>query len=85
MAQQYESNPQLMANPASYAAAIVNGTNFAATSRGIWVGVAGNVNVVMEGGGTVLFTGALAGTVIPVRATQVASTSTTATNLVALW
>lgn len=83
MAQQYESNPELMANPASFAVAIVVNTPFSVTCRAIYVGGAGNMTVEMEGGGTVAFNGVLAGTVLPVRAKNV--TTATATNLVALW
>jgi hypothetical protein len=36
-------------------------------------------------GATTLFTGILAGTLLPVRATRVKATGTTATNIVALW
>lgn len=71
-------------NPAASAEAIVNGTDFSRESAAIFVGVGGNMNVIMRDGSTVLFTGVVAGTIIPVRATQVAAASTTATNLVAL-
>jgi len=51
----------------------------------IYVGGTGDVNVVTDGGKTVLFAGVQAGAVIPVAATQVLSTSTTATNMVGMW
>ena len=61
-------------------------TNFTeGTCRGIYVGGAGNIVVVKPGGSTVTFSGALAGTIIPIQAIRVNSTSTTATNLVALY
>ena len=53
-------------------------------TRGIYVGVAGNISVVI-GGVSVLFKGALAGTVLPIRITRVNATSTTATDIVALF
>ena len=71
-------------NPAASAEAIVNGTDFTRECSAIFVGVGGNMNVIMKDGATVLFTGVVAGTVLPIRATQVVAASTTATNLVAL-
>ena len=60
-------------------------TKFAQSARGIYVGVGGDVVLLGEGGEVVTFTGALAGTVLPVRCVRVNSTSTTATNMVALF
>lgn len=54
-------------------------------TRGIYVGGAGNVAVVDGRGDAVTFSGAVAGSVIPVRCKRVNSTNTTATNLVALF
>jgi len=54
-------------------------------TNAIWIGGDGNVKLVTEGGDTVTLTAAKAGSLIPVRAKQVFSTLTTATNLVALW
>lgn len=52
--------------------------------RGIYVGGAGNVKVKNETGGWVLFKGATAGSILPVRTQYVAATDTTATDLVGL-
>lgn len=52
--------------------------------RGLFVGGAGDVEVVAEGGGQATFT-AVAGQIIPVRAVKVMSTGTTATGIVALY
>lgn len=51
----------------------------------IYVGVAGDVTVETVGGDTETFTAVPAGTFIPVMVKRVNSTSTTATNMVALW
>jgi hypothetical protein len=56
-----------------------------AVTRGLYIGVGGNVVVVMADGRQVTFTGVLAGTVYPLQVKQVRSTSTTATNIVALY
>ena len=51
--------------------------------RGLFIGGAGNVNVVTVAGNTVLFTGAIAGSIIPIACTKVMATSTTATTITA--
>lgn len=54
-------------------------------SRAIWVGGGGDINVILEGqGDTVLIKSVPSGTLLPVAASRVKATSTTATNLVAL-
>ncbi len=59
--------------------------DLAKVSRGIYVGVAGNVTVIMKGGATLTFTGVQAGSLIPIRVTRVKATLTTATNMVAIY
>lgn len=51
--------------------------------RAIYVGGAGNVTVVTEGGNTVTFTAPPVGTIIPIR-TQRVTAATTATLLIGL-
>jgi hypothetical protein len=51
----------------------------------LYVGGAGNIKVTTAGGDTVVFTGLLAGMFIPVQVLRVWATSTTATNIIALW
>lgn len=53
--------------------------------RGIYVGGAGNMVVVMADGNAITLTGVTAGTIYALRAIRVNSTSTTATGLVALY
>lgn len=60
-------------------------TPLAIVTRGLYVGGAGNVVIVLQGGQTVTFTGVAAGTVLRIRATGINATNTTATGLVALW
>jgi hypothetical protein len=52
------------------------------TSRRLWIGGAGSVTVVTLGGETVTYAGVPAGTYLLVRANQVCSTGTSATNIV---
>jgi len=54
-------------------------------SRGIYVGVGGDVKVTTRGGTTETFKNAAAGSVLPVRAKLVFATGTTATNLLNLY
>ncbi len=53
-------------------------------TRGVYCGGAGNIYAVI-GGNTVAFIGVLTGTVLTIRCSRINSTSTTATNLVALF
>lgn len=50
----------------------------------LYVGGAGNINLITGGGDTVLFTAVPVGTVLNLRIVRVKATSTTATNLVAM-
>lgn len=60
-------------------------TNLTAGCRGLYVGVGGNVVVVAPDDTFVTFVGVPAGAVLPVQAKRVNSTSTTATNIIALF
>ncbi len=56
------------------------------TTRALYVGVAGNVAVMMAHEDTaVTFVGVLAGSILPIQVTKVMATNTTATSIVALW
>ena len=54
-------------------------------TRGVYVGGAGTLKVNMQDQGTVTFTGVPVGTLLPIRATRVYSTGTSATSILALW
>ncbi len=63
-----------------------NSTNFVkGVCRGIYVGTTGNVVVVAPDDTTATFIAVPAGAVLPVQAKRVNSTSTTASNMVALF
>ena len=51
----------------------------------LYVGGAGDVNVTLESGSTVIFAGVNAGSFLPICATQVLTASTTASNMLALY
>jgi len=74
-------------SPATKAVAITtsDSADLADVSRAIYVGVTGNVKVDMVQGGTVTLLAAVAGSVLPIRASRVYATGTTATNLINLY
>lgn len=82
----YVSEP--IFGPADNAFAVTphDSTDFTYACRALYIGGAGNISVQTIGGqSAVVFVGLPAGTILPVRATRVNSTSTTATSIVALY
>ena len=82
-----DNEPGGLESPATAAVAVTpHDTNeLSIYTRGIYVGGAGNINMMLQGdSAAVVWVGVLAGTVLPARAKIILSTSTTATNLVAL-
>lgn len=59
-------------------------TDLAKVTRGLYVGVSGDVNCDV-GGVTLVFTAMAAGIIHPISVTRVRATSTTATNIVAIY
>jgi endonuclease YncB( thermonuclease family) len=77
-----------MMHPARYAAAVTpsDTVDLAYVTRGIYVGSGGDVEVVMVGNGaTVVFPGVPDGVILPVRATRIKDSNTTASSIVAIW
>lgn len=54
-------------------------------TRSLFIGVGGNIQVTMADGQTVVFKNVNTGSVLPVQATRVWTTNTTATDIVALY
>jgi len=81
----FSSHSKGLEAPADKAEAIApnDGADLTNTTRGIYVGGAGNI-VATVGGTDVTFTAVQAGTVLPIRATRIKATGTTATGLVGL-
>ena len=78
-----------MTVPLTYARAVAvtpsNTVNFAAgLCRAIYVGGAGNITAIVNGV-AVLFTAVPVGTILPIQATRVNATATTASAMVALY
>ena len=76
------------AGPARNAFAITpdDGTDLAFVTRALYVGAAGNVSVILiDDTDAVLFVGATAGLVLPIRVKRVQATGTTATSIVGIY
>jgi hypothetical protein len=72
--------------PASFAVAITPDTELDQVSRGIYVGIAGDITVVMAGdGNVVLFASLPAGALLPIRTKLITASGTSASELVALY
>ena len=87
MTDTFQNNIPGLNSPAEHAVLLtpsdsVDLTNF---SRALYVGGAGNIKVTTVGGETLLFTGVLAGSILPIRVSRVWATTTTATTIVALY
>jgi hypothetical protein len=73
--------------PAEYAATVTpsDTVNFARDCRGLYVGVGGNISLLLINGTTTVFANVPTGSILPVRARRVNSTGTTANSIVALY
>lgn len=73
--------------PAENAAAVTphDSNDLTYVTRGLYVGGAGNVEVIMHGTQQVVFSAVPAGTILPIRVSRVTAANTTATLIVALW
>lgn len=88
MADPFSAYQASIDGPASRAFAITphDSTLFTNVTRGIYVGVTGNITALLVGDTVaVLFTAVPAGTVLPIRAQRVNSTATTASAMVGLY
>lgn len=88
MADPWEKRGNSIDSPAENAAAVSkdDDNDLPTATRALYIGGDGNVSVDMVGGQeSIVFVGLTAGTILPIRATRVNSTGTTATNIVALW
>lgn len=87
MADSFTGYPVHWDSPADHAFAITpsDGSDLAYVPRAIYVGGYGDVAVITAGGETVTFVGMSAGDLLPVRASRVMATGTTATSIVGIW
>lgn len=82
----YKLESTKLADPALSAVAVSpHDTNDITATRGLYIGVSGNVTVNMMGTGTsILFTAVPVG-ILPIRVTRVLATGTAATGIVAIY
>lgn len=83
----FASTQASITGPISNGAAVTpsDSTDLATSSRAIWVGTGGDVNLTTVENATVLLKNVPSGSLIPIRAARIRLTSTTATDIVALW
>lgn len=86
MADQFKSHATGLSAPIVGAFSITpdDGVDLADVTRALYVGVSGDVSVVMKSGDTVTLVNVQAGTMLPVRAQRVNATGTSAQNLVGM-
>lgn len=82
----YRNTPSPIDGPASdgFAVTASDTAAFAIAARALYVGVTGDVVVILASGVALTFKAVPAGALLPVRCTQVKATGTTATNILAL-
>ena len=87
MADPFQSMSTGFDSPARGAAAVTpnDSADLATTSRGIYIGAGGDVVVTTVYGHTVTFKAVPQGIILPVCASRILATGTTATNLLALF
>lgn len=83
----FASDRSRISSPVYNAAAVTpHDTNeLSFLTRGIYVGVSGNVALVTASGDAITLVGLAAGVIHPIRAKIIKITDTTATSIVALW
>lgn len=84
MTDRYASGAGLL-NPAVGGEAVTPDTPFSETCRALYVGSDGALVVAMKEGTTLTFASVRAGDILPIRATMVVATGTTAADLIALY
>lgn len=77
----------MVTRPAENAFAVTpnNDADLAEDTRGLYVGVSGDVKVDLVGGTTVTFVNLVAGVIHPIRARRVYATGTDATSIVGVY
>ncbi len=86
MADRFQNFAAAPASPATHAFTVtpVDNADLTEITRGLYVGGAGNLAVIMQSGAAVTFTATPAGSVLPLRVSRVMATGTTATSILGL-
>ena len=87
MADQFQYTPTTLNSPSDTAFAITanDATDLAYSTRGLYVGVKGDVKVDLAKSGTITFKNLAAGVFHPIRAKKVYATGTTATDIIGVY
>lgn len=87
MTDNFAGNASGLDSPAhdAFTPAQSDSVDMAIATRAIYVGVSGDIKLNTVGGETVTFVGVPQGTFLPVRASRIWSTGTTATSLVGMY
>ena len=86
MPDRFQNSSPSLSGPAAHGFAVTphDANLLPETTRALYVGSAGTLAVGMASGASLTFTGIAAGTVLPVRATRVMATGTSATDILGL-
>ncbi len=86
MTDRFDKHASSLESPATGAFVITpdDNTDLPETTRAIYVGTAGDLDLRMLDGQDIIFSGIPAGMILPVRATRVRLTATTATDIIGL-
>jgi hypothetical protein len=87
MTDSFRTHTRSLTSPPEHALAILpdDAGELPQVTRALYVGGAGDLRVTMRGGETVTFAGVAGGTLIPVRASRVLASGTTASGILGLW
>lgn len=87
MTDQFKNHARGLSSPAENAAAITpdDAADLAEVPRALFVGEAGDLAVVMLGGGTVTLANVPAGSLLPLRVAGVRASGTTAGRILGFW
>jgi len=83
----YSGRADAISAPAQRGFAITpsDSTDLAAETRGLWIGASGDLALVLASGDEVTISGAVGGSLLPLRVRRLKATGTTATALVGLY
>lgn len=87
MADLFANTTPSLTSPAMDGAMVTpdDGTDLSHVTRAIYVGASGDLSAELVSGAQVQFSGVPAGAMLPMRATKILATGTTANQIVALW
>jgi len=85
MIDMFKTHARSLTSPPEDAAGITPGDALSHVTRALYVGVAGDLALLMQGGATVVLRGVPSGSFLPLRVRQVLASGTTADGIVGFW